>query len=121
MLSPTNPPQVGDGMTLHIGSDAKAYTVEEVSKSGKTIWLSRDKVTRVNKEDDVFYPGGFMGHTESPKGQEWSYENDRAGGAPWGKVTWRENIQRYVLSGVPSRQRGWYASQGRHEHYDYNY
>jgi hypothetical protein len=119
MLSPTNPPQVGDGMTLHIGSDAEAHTVREVSKSGKTIWLSRDKATRTNKEDDVFVPGGFMGHTESPKGQAWQYETVDVG--PWHKVTWREKIGRYVLAGVPTRQRGWYASEGRNEFYDYNF
>lgn len=119
MFSPTNLPQVGDGMTLHIGSDAKACTVREVSKSGKTIWLSRDKATRTNKQDDTFSPGGFFGHTESPKGQAWEYETVDT--ASWQKVTWRENVQRYVLTGVPSRQRGWYASAGRHEHYDYNF
>lgn len=120
MYSPTNPPQVGDGMTLHLFSDAHAHTVRAVSKSGKTVWLSRDFATRVNKDDDVFTPGGFVGHTECPNGQVYEYGTDWED-TQWVKVTWREAIQRYVKAGVPTRQRGWTASDGRHEWYDYNF
>ena len=119
MLNPTNPPQVGDGMTVHIGSDAKAYTVREVSKTGKTIWLSRDKATRTNKADDIFYPGGFMGHTECVGGQLWEYETVET--SEWEKVTWREKILRYQLSGMRTTSRCGVASEGRHEYYDYNF
>jgi hypothetical protein len=41
-------PKVGDGATLHYVSDRVAHTVVRVSKSGKTVWLGRDRSTVVS-------------------------------------------------------------------------
>lgn len=40
---------VGDGVTVGIGSDRNAGTVQWVSKSGKTLRFTMDKQTRVDK------------------------------------------------------------------------
>lgn len=110
----TSLPAVGDGVTLHGWSDSHAYTVIEIC-SNRRIKIQQDNATRTNRHDDVFTPGGFVGHTESPKGQQWSYEAD-----PQGRIvtltlrkdgTWRES---YTQSAKP-------ASEGRSEHYDYNF
>lgn len=48
----THPPAVGDGATYSIGLDCYAYTVIEVSPSGKTIRVQRDRVVRVGGEGE---------------------------------------------------------------------
>ena len=48
----TQTPAVGDGATYAIGMDRYAYTVIEVSPSGKTIRVQRDRVVRVGGEGD---------------------------------------------------------------------
>ena len=116
----SNIPQVGDGMTLHLWSDAQAHTVRAVSKSGKTIWLSRDIVKRINQDSDTFTPGGFVGHTENPDGQKYEYKTDEDS-TQWVKATWRDKLGRYMLAGNPSRERAFALSPGRHEWYDYNF
>ena len=40
--------QIGDGATVHIGSDSNPYTIIDVSASGKTIMLKADKVERID-------------------------------------------------------------------------
>ncbi|HET6494548.1 MAG TPA: hypothetical protein VFH61_04175 [Thermoleophilia bacterium] len=111
--------EVGDGMTLTIASDSEAYTVVKVSPNGKTLTLQRDRAVRTNREADTFEPGGFVGHTESPAGQEWSYERDPDGAII--KATWRDLRGGYKLAGSATRSPGMNVSPGRHEHYDYNY
>lgn len=112
----TDTPSVGDGITISGWSDAHAYTVIEVSPSGKTILAQRDKATRTNRQDDIVTPGGFAAHTESPKGQQWDYEADPEGNII--KLTKRsDGFYRQV--GVTYRQGG--ARVGRHEYYDYNF
>lgn len=112
----TTPPAVGDGVTVHGWSDSHAYTVVSVSASGKSFVAQRDKATRTNRQDDTFSPGGFFGHTESPNGQQWSYERDELGDQI--KLTLRKDGF-YRQVGVSYRQAA--VSEGRHEHYDYNF
>jgi len=42
-------PRLGMGATLLLYSDRHAYTIIGISKSGKTLTLQRDEVTRVDK------------------------------------------------------------------------
>lgn len=39
---------IGEGATVHIGSDSYPYTIIDVSDSGKTIYLRQDKVERTD-------------------------------------------------------------------------
>lgn len=106
-------PSVGDGVTENLWSDSHAMTV--IAIHGRTGFTAqRDKATRTNRDADTFTPGGFMGHTTSPKGQEWSYEADPEG------VTKKFTLRK---DGTfrPVGYGGNAVSDGRHEHYDYNF
>ncbi len=46
-MTTTKTPTIGDGATYTIGMDCYAYTVIEVSPSGKTIQVQRDRAVRV--------------------------------------------------------------------------
>ena len=107
-------PLPGSGITVHGWSDSHAYTVESIIGKGGAFIARRDKATRTNRADDTFSPGGFVGHTESPNGQQWSYEPDPNGATV--KVTLRrDGTWRPVGSGTKP------VTEGRHEHYDYNF
>ena len=41
-------PKVGDGITMHAGSDSYPYTITEVSASGKNITVQRDSARRTD-------------------------------------------------------------------------
>lgn len=41
-------PQIGEGATVRVGSDAYPYTIIDISDSGKTIYLREDKVERID-------------------------------------------------------------------------
>lgn len=41
-------PQPGDGVTVSVGSDRYAGTIDKVSKSGKTIWFRYDNSRRID-------------------------------------------------------------------------
>lgn len=110
--APRNDPAlaVGDGATIHIGSDAEAYTVVSVSASGKTALLQRDKATLSPDFKPDFTPGGFVGHVANSDQQTYSYERDLDGACRTARLTskgWRAN--------------GLSVSAGRREHYDYNF
>lgn len=107
--------KVGDGVTQNWYSDRTASTIIEVKRNGKQIVIQRDKATRTNKEDDTFSPGGFVGHTESPKGQQWAYEQDEDGAVT--TANWSEKRQRFCVGGP----KGNTVTGGRNEHYDYNF
>lgn len=42
------PTQIGEGVTVSIGSDAYPYTIIDISPSGKTIYLQEDRVERID-------------------------------------------------------------------------
>jgi hypothetical protein len=113
MARVTEMPSVGDGVTVHGWSDSHAYTVVKVNGATK-FTAQRDKATRTNRDDDTFSPGGFFGHTTSPKGQGWSYETDEDGSTI--TVTRRKDG-----TFRPSGQGTKPVSMGRHEYYDYNF
>lgn len=110
----TTQPAVGDGITLHGWSDSHAYTV--VALVGTTGFVAqRDNATRVNRAEDLVAAGGFFAHTEhGANGQQWSYEPDTNGAKV--KVTLRKDGT-WRESGASTSP----ASEGRHEHYDYNF
>lgn len=112
-------PCVGDGMTMSLGSDRKAYTIIAVSPADKTLTLQRDKATRTNRDKDTFAPGGFFGHTECPDGQDWQYSADPHGSII--KATWRDELGRYKEAGWRTKSPGGTFAHGRHEHYDYDF
>jgi hypothetical protein len=103
--------KVGDGATMHIGTDAEAYTILTVSASGKTFTMQKDRATL----DPSFKPdvslGGFVGHVNNNYDQTYDYVRDIYG----------------VTRTVRLNKRGWIAdghfpvSTGRHAFYDYNF
>ena len=114
--------EVGDGATVVLWSDRKAYTVVAVSKTGKTITLQQDKQHLVNGptsgETDALTvtPGGFAAHVSGV--QRWHCERDPEG--PMTKATLRKNGE-WVLKGTATSERGCRVFRGRAPHYDYNF
>lgn len=119
--------KVGDGATINCYSDRKACTI--VKRTDKKIWVQRDKAILLNKinsgEPDAlqFSPGGFCGHTSGK--QRYSYErNTEASIVCYSRRVWTNDYSektfiRYVRVGEP--RTGESISEGRHEHYDYNF
>lgn len=112
---PAFDPQVGDGVTVHLWSDSRAYTV--VRRTAKRIWLRRDRATLLNGvnsgEPDAlqFYPGGFVGHTSGA--QRWAYTPDENGETEVASLR-SDGKWRVANSTRP-------VTAGRFEHYDYNF
>lgn len=98
---------VGDGATVHIGSDAEAYTV--IATTAKTARLQRDVATLSPDFKPVQHVGGFAAHTSNNDAQSYTYESDPSGPVIVARLT----------------RRGWMSgrgkvSAGRREFYDYN-
>jgi len=110
--------KVGDGATKLLWTDSNAYTVIEVSASGKRIKLQRDNTTLMNKVGSgapdalQFSPGGFVGHTSGV--QRWEYMADPDGHIIEASLRkdgkWREKGSSYTV-----------IVKGRCEHYDFNF
>jgi hypothetical protein len=130
--------KVGDGMTIHGYSDAHAYTV--IAVTACTIKLQRDKATLLNGansgEADAlkFSPGGFVGHTSGT--QRYAYERDTNGeivtarlakkpARIWTKDAGEEYAPGQRAYGYVEKPaftaRGQTVTEGRHEHYDFNF
>lgn len=110
MASTTSQPAIGDGVTIHGWSDSHAYTVVQLIGTRGFI-AQRDKATRTNGADDTITPGGFFAHREGT--QEWSYETDPNGLTV--KCMKRNTGKFYPIGATQA------VSDGRHEHYDYNF
>lgn len=114
-------PVVGAGVSICGYSDRHACSIIEVSKSGKSIKVQRDKAVLLNgpqsgEEDALhFSPGGFCGHMSGR--QRYSYEADPEGGVR--TFSLRKN-GRWVQKGE-SAKGGSRLIEGRSEHYDYNF
>lgn len=102
---------VGDGVTVHLYTDANAYTV--IARTAKTLTLRRDKAKLKKSFKPIFIPGGFFGTVINQEEQEYEYEPDEEG--------------RIVKAYWSNRKHGFYVEQclyvsyGRHEFYDYNF
>lgn len=107
--------EAGIGVTMNMYSDRHAGTIIEVRRNGKQIVIQRDKAERTNRDDDTFSPGGFVGHTESPRGQQWAYERNTDGAVM--TANWSAKYSRFFIGGAQSVS----VTMGRHEHFDYNF
>lgn len=105
--------EVGDGVTMYLYSDRKAYTV--IAKTAKTITIQRDKAIRDPGFKPEWVPGGFSAICTNSEDQKWTYERD-----PNGEIVrcrWSEKYGRYQTGSDGSIAIG----RGRHEYYDYNF
>lgn len=101
--------KVGDGVTVHLYSDAHAYTI--IKRTANTLTLRRCKATIAKDWKPEFIPGGFSAICVNDSEQRWQYEEDEDGKivkANWSKHGFRVDGCLYVTF-------------GRHEHYDYNF
>jgi len=102
--------KVGDGATMHIGSDANVWTVIAVSPSGKTITIQGDKATLDPTWKPDFHPGGFVGHVSNNHEQRWITERDENGPVRQARLTKRG----WSANGMP-------VTKGRRYFHDYNF
>lgn len=105
--------EVGDGVTIHLYSDAHAGTV--IKKTKTTITVQQDKATIDPNFKPEFVTGGFAGHCTNQNEQTYTYERD-----PNGTVTtyrWSKKYNRYQGGGDGSVT----VTKGRREFYDYNF
>jgi len=112
--------KVGDGCTYHMYSDAHAYTVIKVSKSGKKVLVQRDKATLSKDFKPEVIPGGFAGHCINQREQSYTYERDEEGlTRSFSLRKWRG---RYVWCQTGTHCDGrMELGKDRHEFYDYNF
>lgn len=105
--------KVGDGVTVHLYSDAHAYTVVKVTKC--TITVQRDKAILDPDFKPDFVPGGFSAHCTNQDEQSYTYEPDPNGAIE--TYRWSNKRNRYQGGGDGSI----IVTKGRHEFYDYNF
>ncbi len=104
---------VGDGVTIHLYSDAHAGTV--IKKTKTTITVQQDNATIDPNFKPEFVVGGFAGHCTNQNEQTYTYEPN-----PNGNVTvyrWSKKYNRYQGGGDGSVT----VTKGRREFYDYNF
>jgi hypothetical protein len=110
-LTPANV-KVGDGVTMHLYSDAHAGTVVKVTKTSVTV--QRDKATLDPNWKPEVVAGGFAGHCTNQDSQTYSYEQDANGET----VTFRWSKK---FNQFRNGKRGQSLTKGRREFYDYNF
>ena len=103
--------QVGDGVTIHLYSDAHAGTV--IARTKTTLTIQRDKATLKEDWKPEIISGGFVGHCVNQDDQEYDYERDEKGRIY--KAHWSNNKGRFIVDGCLG------VSKGRNEYYDYNF
>lgn len=101
---------VGDGVTLHLHSDAQAYTV--IARTKCTLTVQRDKVTRSKDFKPEWVEGGFSAVCTNQDDQKWTYERNPAGAVE--KLYLGRKTGRFTYLGKT-------ISIGRYEYYDYNF
>ena len=103
--------KVGDGVTVHLYTDAHAYTI--IRRTKQTLTLRRCKATLVEGWKPVFIPGGFAGHCINSTDQEYTYEEDEDGQVE--TAHWSGKKHGFYVN------RTLYVTPGRREHFDYNF
>ncbi len=103
--------KVGDGVTVHLYSDAHAYTI--IRRTDKSLTLQRDKATLKNGWKPEIIPGGFAGHCINQEDQEYTYEQDENGSIV--TAHWSQKKHGFYVQGSE------YVTPGRREYYDYNF
>lgn len=105
--------EVGDGVTLHLYSDAHACTV--IAKTKTTITIQQDKATIDPNFKPEWVEGGFAGHCTNQDEQTYTYERNPNGHIY--KCRWSEKYGRYQTGEDGSMK----ITRGRREFYDYNF
>ena len=102
--------EVGDGVPVHLYSDAEAYTI--IKRTAKTITLQRDIATLDSNFKPEVIEGGFIGHCVNQDEQTYTYERN-----PRGRIItarWSDKYGAFMYLGKV-------VTAGRHEFYDYNF
>ena len=102
--------QVGDGVTIHLYTDAEAYTV--IKRTASTITVQRDKAIRDPNFKPQFDVGGFAGHCTNQNEQTYTYERDKNGSTLTLRFSKKYGRFMYLEKAI---------GIGRHEFYDYNF
>jgi hypothetical protein len=110
-LTPANI-QIGDGVTIHMYSDAHAGTV--IKKTKTSVTIQRDKATMDPNFKPEFVVGGFAGHCTNQDKQTYTYEADPNGETM--TFRWSKKYNRFQ-DGKTGRS----LTKGRREFYDYNF
>lgn len=103
--------KVGDGVTVHLWSDAHAATV--IKKTKRTVTVQYDKATLDPNFKPEWIPGGFAAHCTNQDEQTYTYERN-----PDGRVETYYWSNKYCSYGQPGNLR---LTKGRREFYDYNF
>lgn len=101
--------EVGDGVTLHLWSDAYACTV--IARTATTLTIQRDKAIL----DPDFKPERDGFYCTNQDDQEYTYERNPNGTTY--KCRWSEKYGRWQHGSDGSMK----ITRGRHEFYDYNF
>jgi hypothetical protein len=109
---------IGMGATVFGYSDSSAYTVIKISKSGKKVFLQKDKSTLDPNFKPNIIPGGFAGHCTNNYAQEYTYESDSNGHII--EVSLRKN-GKWVVKGEPTKGSKGIKFGVRREFFDYNF
>lgn len=112
--------KIGDGATYRIHTDCLACTIVAISPG--RIVVQRDDAQLLNGVNSgapdalQFSPGGFHGHTSGV--QRYNYVTNTANE----KFTFTKRKNgRWKLVGVSYKTPGSCLTEGRHEHYDFNF
>ncbi len=103
--------QVGEGATVHLWSDAHAYTI--IRRTEKSLTLRRCKATLKKEFKPIFIPGGFAGTVINQYEQDYTYEEDENGEIV--QAHWSQKKHGFYV------KRCMYVTPGRREFYDYNF
>ena len=105
--------KVGNDVTVQLYSDAQAYRIISIAKSGKSFTAQRLEAERKEGSNPEFIPGGFAGHCVNNRAIEYTYSEDEKN--PIIKISRRKNGT-WKKSGCNST-----VYVGAHEIYDYNF
>lgn len=100
----------GDGVTVHLYSDAEAFTV--IKRTAKTITIQRDTAILDENFKPEFVEGGFCGHCVNQDEQTYAYKRNPNGR----KITARWSEKRGAFLYLDK-----IITNGRREFYDYNF
>lgn len=101
---------VGDGVTIHLWSDAHAATI--IKKTKTTITVQHDKATLDPNFKPEFVAGGFAGHCTNNNDQTYTYERNENGTIE--TFRWSKKNNRYQNDSIR-------VTKGRREFHDYNF
>ena len=104
-------PVVGSGVSVHLWTDAEAYTV--IARTAQTLTLQRAKAEYADDYKPEYIPGGFGAYCTNDGAQKWNITPDPNGSIV--KAHWSEAKCGFYV------QRSLRVSYGYYEHYDHNF